>query len=170
MPLWLSAVGPFFKRLSWQTTSGHRRKRRDALKTHLDRQNLTSPSWRGEEKFLSGGTQKEWKLTSSSMETLLFGSASVFRLMLTGGSEASAAAQRIKSFLAGWNFPQVRLKLPWTSWWRLNLRREDVLRWGRADEDGEVSVEIWGAVLRERIIHEREGEKWGKEKTRDALN
>lgn len=62
------------------------------------------------------------------METLLFGSASVFRLMLTGGSEASAAALRIKSFLAGWNFPQVRLKLPWTSWWRLNLRREDVLR------------------------------------------
>lgn len=64
------------------------------------------------------------------METLLFGSASVLRLMLTGGSEASAAAaaQRIKSFLAGWYFPQVRLKLPWKSWWRLNLRREDVLR------------------------------------------
>lgn len=74
------------------------------------------------------GVAKEGKLTSSSMETLLFGSASVLRLMLTGGSEASAAAQRIKSFLAGWYFPQVRLKLPWKSWWRLNLRREDVLR------------------------------------------
>lgn len=108
------------------------------------------------------------ELTSSSMETLLFGSVSALRLISTV-SLAAAAAQTIKSFFAEWYFPQVRLKLQWKSRWRLNLR-EDVLRWGRADEDGEVSVDILeAAVLRERIIHKRE-EKGGKKRNTDALN
>lgn len=92
------------------------------------------------------------------METLLFGSASAFRLMLTVAS-AAAAAQSIKFFLVEWYFPQVRLKLQWKSWWRLNLSREDVPRWVCADEDGEVSEDSLTATLRERIIHKREEEK-----------
>lgn len=104
------------------------------------------------------------------METLLFGSVSAFRLMLTVASVApAAAAQSIKSFFVEWYFPQVRRKLQWKSWWRLNLGREDVLRWGRADEDAEVSVDILeeAAVLRERIIHKRE-EKEREKKHRRA--
>lgn len=111
------------------------------------------------------------------METLLFGSASALRLMLTVVRAASsAAAQTIKSFFVEWYFPQVRLKLLWKSWCRLNLRREDVPRWGRADEDddgggGEVSEDILEVaeeeVLRDRIIHKRE-EK-GKRKRNNRL-
>lgn len=100
------------------------------------------------------------------METLLFGSASAFRLMLTVASLAAAAAQSIKSFFVEWYFPQVRLKLQWKSWWRLNLRG-DVLRWGRADEDGEVSVDVLEVVvLRERIIHKREENERKETQTR----
>lgn len=58
-----------------------------------------------------GRTKNDLKLTSSSMETLLFGSASALRLMLTVASVAAAAAQSIKSFFVDWYFPQVRLKL-----------------------------------------------------------
>lgn len=45
------------------------------------------------------------------METLLFGSASALRLMLTVASAAAAAAaaQSIKFFLVEWYFPKVRL-------------------------------------------------------------
>lgn len=123
--------------------------------------------------WLKSGAQDEkksdLKLTSSSMETLLFGSASALRLMLTVASvaAAAAAAQSIKSFFVEWYFPQVRLKLQWKSWWRLNLGREDVPRWGRADEDAEVSVDIFEeVVLRERIIHKREEKERKETQTR----
>lgn len=112
-----------------------------------------------------GRTKNDLKLTSSSMETLLFGSASALRLMLTVASVA--AAQSIKSFFVEWYFPQVRLKLQWKSWRRLNLGREDVPRWGRADEDAEVSVDIFEeVVLRERIIHKREEKERKETQTR----
>lgn len=50
------------------------------------------------------------------METLLLGSPSDFRLILTVSSAtvaaaAAAAEQRIKFFLVDWNLLQVRLKL-----------------------------------------------------------
>ena len=101
------------------------------------------------------------------METLLLGSGSAaLSLMLaavgSAAAAAAAAAQSIKLFPVEWYFPQVRLKLQWKSWWRLNLRSEDVPRWGRAaDEDGELSEDIF-VELRERIIHKRE-EKERKE-------
>lgn len=111
------------------------------------------------------------------METLLFGSASALRLMLTVSSAAAAAAaaaaaQSIKFFLVEWYFPKVRLWLQWKSECRLNLREEDVPRWGLVDEEdgGEVSEDLEeeeevAQVLRERIIHKggREKEK-GKER------
>lgn len=141
------------------------------------------------------------------METLLLGSASVLRLMVplvssvlaaASAAAAAAAAHRMSSFFRlGW-WPLVKPR--WrSSWWRLNLGREEALSWwrcccwwwcccdcwwwwggaasaaGGAGADAELSVDLFGEqVLRERIIHEgwREEEERGREgrPAREKLN